>query len=73
MNASITSDWTVREVLKACPETEQVFFHLNTNCVGCWLQRFCTLQDVCEAYTLEMDEVMNSLQSSDNQFQRRSK
>jgi hybrid cluster-associated redox disulfide protein len=72
MNASITRDWTVREVLKACPETEQVFFHYETNCVGCWLQRFCTINDVCGAYKLDMNDVINKIQeSSTHQSQRR--
>jgi hybrid cluster-associated redox disulfide protein len=72
MSASLTSDWTVREILQTCPETARVFFHLKTDCVGCWLQQFCTIKDVCGAYTLDMDDLINKLQkSSGSQFKRR--
>jgi hypothetical protein len=64
MNTLITSEWTVREVLQACPEKAQVFFRLNTDCVGCWLQHFCTLKDVSGAYTLEVGNLVRSLQES---------
>jgi hypothetical protein len=64
MNTLITSEWTVREVLQACPDKAQVFFHLKTDCVGCWLQHFCTLKDVSGAYTLEVGHLVRSLQES---------
>jgi hypothetical protein len=64
MNISITSDSTVRDVLKTCPDSAQAFFLLRTDCVGCWLQRFCTLKDVCGAYALDMEEVIKTLQES---------
>jgi hypothetical protein len=64
MNTLITSEWTVREVLQACPEKAQVFFNLKTDCVGCWLQHFCTLKDVSGAYTLEVGILVRSLQES---------
>jgi hypothetical protein len=72
MNALITSDWTVREVLQACPDKARVFFRLKTDCVGCWLQHFCTMRDVSGAYTLEIGELMKSLEeSSEIPIQRR--
>jgi hypothetical protein len=64
MNTFITSEWTVRDVLQACPDKAQVFFRLRTDCAGCWLQHFCTLKDVSGAYALEISDILKSLQES---------
>lgn len=52
---------TVEDVLKNWPEAFSVFINRNTNCVGCLLQRFCTLQDVAETYQISLQELTKDL------------
>lgn len=55
---------TVEEVLKLKPCTWVVFRACGTDCIGCFMQRFCSLQDVAEAYHLPLERLMDELQSS---------
>jgi hybrid cluster-associated redox disulfide protein len=59
----IDSQWTVDRVLQECPEAFSVFMKHRTKCVGCFMQQFCTLQEVAEIYQLSLeqliDEIMN--------------
>jgi hypothetical protein len=43
---------TVEEILKHWPQTYLVFRDRNTDCIGCLLQRFCSIQDVAVAYQI---------------------
>jgi hybrid cluster-associated redox disulfide protein len=58
----IQSRLTVEDVLKNWPEAFSVFIHRNTNCVGCLLQRFCTLEDVAEIYQISLQELTKDLE-----------
>jgi len=59
----IDLQWTVDEVLQEWPEAFSVFMKHRTKCVGCFMQQFCTLQEVAETYQLSLeqliDEIMN--------------
>jgi hypothetical protein len=57
----------VEDVLKKWPQTFSVFRSRNTDCVGCILQRFCTLQNVAETYELPLHEFINDLQGCVNE------
>jgi hybrid cluster-associated redox disulfide protein len=73
---------TVEDVLKKWPQTYSVFLKRNTDCIGCLLQRFCTIQDVAETYELSAQELVDDLElcvkksnqpkgaSNENLFQR---
>jgi hybrid cluster-associated redox disulfide protein len=54
---------TVEEILKKWPETFSVFRSRNTDCIGCLLQRFCTLQDVAETYEIELQDLTGDLET----------
>lgn len=63
MNAQIFhTQLTVETVLKQWPETFSVFRSQKTNCIGCLLQRFCTLEDVAETYHLAPPELVMELE-----------
>ena len=53
---------TVEDVLKKWPETFSVFRTRNTDCIGCLLQRFCTLQDVAETYEVAVHDLIEDLE-----------
>jgi len=54
-------DWTVRQTLRQYPEAASVFIQLKTNCVGCLLARFCTLQEVERDFHLQPGDLVQSL------------
>jgi hypothetical protein len=53
---------TVEDILKRWPQAFSVFRSRNTDCVGCLLQRFCSLKDVAEAYDVELQDLINDLE-----------
>lgn len=53
---------TVEEVLKKWPQTYVVFRKRNTDCIGCLLQRFCSLRDVAETYQIPPLDLIGDLE-----------
>jgi len=47
---------SVLETLKDWPETASVFLARQTACIGCYLARFCSLQDVADTYHIQPTE-----------------
>ncbi len=57
----LTPDLTVAQVLEACPQAAHAFVSLKTDCVGCYLMSFCTLQEVAEQYQLRVEAIIAEL------------
>ncbi len=53
---------TVEEVLHKRPHAFSVFLRNKTKCVGCYLQRFCTLKDVSEMYRIPIEKLMEEIE-----------
>lgn len=53
---------TVEDVLKNWPQTYLVFRDRNTDCIGCLLQRFCSIQDVAETYKVALPDLIHDLE-----------
>ena len=53
---------TVETVLKKWPGTYTVFRNWNTDCIGCLLQRFCSIQDVAETYEVPTQDLISDLE-----------
>lgn len=53
---------TVEDVLKKWPQTYSVFRSRNTDCIGCLLQRFCSIQDVADTYELSAPDLVVDLE-----------
>ena len=56
------SELTVDEVLTKWPKTYSVFAALKTKCIGCFLQKFCTLRDVADTYHIPFAELTGELE-----------
>jgi len=54
-------DQSVQEVLKKWPRTASVFRELRTACIGCYLARFCTLEEVAATYHLQTQTLLKNL------------
>jgi hybrid cluster-associated redox disulfide protein len=52
MKPILDSRWTADQVMKTYPETVSVFLALKLGCVGCALERFCSLDEVAASYKL---------------------
>jgi len=59
----ISPQMTVKEVLAAQPEAIRVFFQNRTACVGCYFDRFCTVEDVARTYGLHLESFLGELQT----------
>ena len=57
----IQSHWTVDETLRQKSETSRVFVKHRMQCVGCYMQKFCTIKDVAEIYQVNLNEFLKSL------------
>jgi len=54
----------VDEILRQMPQFSHTFVALHTDCVGCHLARFCTLEDVSSHYHLDVQALIIALQAS---------
>lgn len=57
----IQSHWTVDETLKHKSKAIKIFNQYQTHCVGCYMQKFCTLKDVTEIYRIDLGEFLKNL------------
>lgn len=64
MEPILGANWTADEVMKTYPETVSVFLSLKMACVGCSLERFCSLQEVAAAYQLPLEFLLAKLHES---------
>lgn len=63
MNTEILhTQLTVEDVLKNWPQTYSVFKSHNTDCIGCLLQRFCSIQEVAETYQISLPDLIKDLE-----------
>jgi hypothetical protein len=52
---------SVAQIQQTWPETVGVFNQFKTACIGCYLQRFCTLQVVADYYNLDSETLLEAL------------
>jgi hybrid cluster-associated redox disulfide protein len=60
----IASTTRVEDVLRQMPQSSHVLVAFHTDCVGCHLARFCTLEEVSLHYHLDMQALIAALQAS---------
>lgn len=64
MSALLSKEWTIEQVLESYPQAADIFIRLKADCVGCRLDRFCTLEEVARDYDLVLDDFLASLQEA---------
>jgi hybrid cluster-associated redox disulfide protein len=52
---------TVDEVLQNWPQSFSVFMKNKMKCPGCFMQQFCTLEDVAETYQISLEKLIDDL------------
>jgi len=60
-NDSAVPDITVADALKANRMAVSFFIHNQTACAGCYLAKFCTLEDVINTYKLNRQSFLAEL------------
>ena len=63
----IDPQWTVNRVLQEWPQAFSVFMKHRTKCVGCFMQQFCTLQEVAETYQLSLEQLIDEIKNLSNE------
>jgi hybrid cluster-associated redox disulfide protein len=58
---SITASTTIDEVVTRHPATAQVFIRRRVHCVGCEIDRFHTVADVCHIYGQPLESFLHEL------------
>ncbi|HQX01973.1 MAG TPA: hypothetical protein PLQ94_07680 [Anaerolineales bacterium] len=54
-------DTRVEDLLKSDAAVIRFFIHQQTACVGCYLAKFCTLEDVINTYKLNEQSFLSEL------------
>lgn len=52
---------TPEEILSAFPESSRIFNLYHTDCVGCYLARFCTLEEMAALYRIDLASFLRDL------------
>ncbi|NWG05400.1 MAG: hypothetical protein HXY35_01800 [Chloroflexi bacterium] len=68
----LQSEMTVEDVLKAWPDAYTVFLNGKADCIGCFLQKFCTLREVAETYQVSPEEFLDVLENHIRTISKRS-
>ena len=53
---------TVEDVLKTWPSSYTVFLNGKAECIGCFMQKFCSLHEVADVYEVPPEEFMDELE-----------
>ena len=65
----IQRDWTVEQTLKSNLNSSMVFMSAGTQCVGCYIQKFCTIKDVADIYQIDLDKLLKDLNNCETKNQ----
>ena len=52
----------VADLLASTPLMASLFVELRVDCIGCSMNKFCTLEDLCDQYQLELETVISLIQ-----------
>ena len=66
LNAPITGDSLVKEVVESHPQTIAVFVRHGLNCVGCYIAPFHTITDTAREYALRIEPLLSELNNAVN-------
>lgn len=54
----LTSQTLLVDVLNGSPLAANLLIDLHVGCIGCSMNKFCTLEDMCRLYELDIDHVL---------------
>jgi hypothetical protein len=48
----------VAEMLDYSPLAAAMLIDLHVECIGCFMNKFCTLEEMCRYYELDLDHIL---------------
>ena len=60
----LSSSALVGELLDRSPLTAAMLIDLHVECIGCSMNKFCSLEDMCNYYGLELNPIHNLIQET---------
>ncbi len=61
---SLTPDRAVAEVVQQYPKTICVWLAFKTDCFGCYLMKFCSLDYVAKSYHIKVNTLIEELEKT---------
>ncbi len=58
----LSSRTLIADLLAFSPLTARALLDLRIDCTGCSMNKFCTIEEICVQYGLDMDVVMKKLE-----------
>jgi hypothetical protein len=56
----------VADLLDTSPLIAQLLFEMRVDCLGCSMNKFCTLEELCAQYDLDLENVICKVQEKLN-------
>ena len=56
----------VADLLNHSPLIAQLLFEMRVDCLGCSMNKFCTLEELCAQYELDIENVICKVQEKLN-------
>ena len=56
----------VADLLDTSPLIASLLLELRVDCLGCSMNKFCTLEELCAQYELDLDNVISKVQEKLN-------
>lgn len=53
----------IADLLGASPQLAGLLLELRVDCIGCSMNKFCTLEDLCSRYGLDLDQIISRIQT----------
>jgi len=51
----------IADLLLASPRLASLLIEMRVDCVGCSMNKFCTLEDLCAQYELDREQVITKI------------
>jgi hybrid cluster-associated redox disulfide protein len=51
----------IADLLALAPQTTSLLMTWHVDCLGCCMNRFCTLQEMCKQYELDVETILKKL------------
>lgn len=58
---TITPEMLIADVLEQHPQAMKPFLEMKLGCVGCSMNLFCTIEEVCHNYSLDTETFIGNL------------
>jgi hypothetical protein len=62
----LSSRILVADLLNRSPLIAQLLFEMRVDCLGCSMNKFCTLEELCAQYELDLENVIYKVQEKLN-------